>query len=150
MTDEAEIYDPLRRKMVARTPEEEVRQAVIAWLRDVKGIPAPRRESGWGWGDYKAIPEPGWEGEGGSPYTRRRYRADIVAFDRELRPQLLVECKAPGVRIDEKVIEQVVRYARVLPVRHIMVTNGTVTHLLARNEADGSYAFLAEIPEKLG
>ncbi len=133
MTDEAEIYDPLRRKMVARTPEEEVRQAVIAWLRDVKGIPEMRMESEWGF-----------------TYNRRRYRADIVAFDRELRPQLLVECKAPGVRIDEKVIEQVVRYARVLPVRHIMVTNGTVTHLLARNEADGSYAFLAEIPEKLG
>jgi hypothetical protein len=133
MTDEAEIYDPLRRKMVARTPEEEVRQAVIAWLRDVKGIPETRMESEWGF-----------------TYNRRRYRADIVAFDRELRPQLLVECKAPGVRIDEKVIEQVVRYARVLPVRHIMVTNGTVTHLLARNEADGSYAFLAEIPEKLG
>ena len=133
MTDEAEIYEPLRRKMVARTPEEEVRQAVIAWLRDVKGIPETRMESEWGF-----------------TYNRRRYRADIVAFDRELRPQLLVECKAPGVRIDEKVIEQVVRYARVLPVRHIMVTNGTVTHLLARNEADGSYAFLAEIPEKLG
>lgn len=133
MTDEAEIYDPLRRKMVARTPEEEVRQAVIAWLRDVKGIPEMRMESEWGF-----------------TYNRRRYRADIVAFDRELRPQLLVECKAPGVRIDEKVIEQVVRYARVLPVRHIMVTNGTVTHLLARNEVDGSYAFLAEIPEKLG
>lgn len=133
MTDEAEIYDPLRREMVARTPEEEVRQAVIAWLRDVKGIPETRMESEWGF-----------------TYNRRRYRADIVAFDRELRPQLLVECKAPGVRIDEKVIEQVVRYARVLPVRHIMVTNGTVTHLLARNEADGSYAFLAEIPEKLG
>ena len=133
MTDEAEIYDPLRRKMVARTPEEEVRQAVIAWLRDVKGIPETRMESEWGF-----------------TYNRRRYRADIVAFDRELRPQLLVECKAPGVRIDEKVIEQVVRYARVLPVRHIMVTTGTVTHLLARNEADGSYAFLAEIPEKLG
>lgn len=130
---EAEIYDPLRRKMVARTPEEEVRQAVIAWLRDEKGIPETRMESEWGF-----------------TYNRRRYRADVVAFDRNLQPVLLVECKAPGVKIDEKVIEQVVRYTRVLPVRHVVITNGTVTHLLGRDEADGSYAFLSEIPEKLG
>ena len=133
MTHTAEIYDPLRRKMVARTPEEEVRQAVIAWLRDVKGIPETRMESEWGF-----------------LYNRRRYRADIVAFDRELKPQLLVECKAPGVALDRKVIDQVVRYTRVLPVRHILVTNGTETHLLARNDADGSYGFLSEIPESLG
>ena len=133
MTDEAEIYDPLRRKMVARTPEEEVRQAVIAWLRDVKGIPETRMESEWGF-----------------MYNRRRYRADVLVFDRALQPLLLVECKAPGISLGAALVDQVLRYARVLPVRHIMVTNGTVTHLLARNEADGSYAYLAEIPEKLG
>lgn len=133
MTQAAEIYDPLRRKMVARTPEEEVRQAVIAWLRDGKGIPETRMESEWGF-----------------TYNRRRYRADVVVFDRNLQPQLLVECKAPGVVLDAKVIEQVVRYTRVLPVRYILVTNGTVTHLLERDEADGSYAYLSEIPEKLG
>lgn len=133
MTESPVIYDPLRRKWVARTPEEEVRQAVIAWLRDVKGLPETRMESEWGF-----------------TYNRRRYRADIVAFDHELRPQLLVECKAPGVKIDDKVIEQVVRYTRVLPVRHILITNGTVTHLLARNDADGGYGFLSKIPESLG
>lgn len=133
MTQAAEIYDPLRRKMVARTPEEEVRQTVIAWLRDVKGVPETRMESEWGF-----------------TYNRRRYRADVVVFDRNLQPQLLVECKAPGIAIDAKVIEQVVRYTRVLPVRYILVTNGTVTHLLERDEADGSYAYLSEIPETLG
>ena len=133
MTDTADIYDPLRRKMVARTPEEEVRQSVIAWLRDEKGIPETRMESEWGF-----------------LYNRRRYRADIVAFDRALQPYLLVECKAPGVPLDAKVIEQVVRYARVLPVRYILVTNGTVTHLLVRSDTDGSYAFVNEIPDKLG
>ena len=129
----SEIYDPLRRKMVARTPEEEVRQAVITWLRDVKGIPETRMESEWGF-----------------LYNRRRYRADVIVFDRALQPQLLVECKAPDVKLDRKVIDQVVRYTRVLPVRHILITNGTVTHLLARSDADGSYGFLAEIPDNLG
>ena len=128
----SDIYDPLRRKMVARTPEEEVRQRVIAWLRDEAGIPEGLMESEYGF-----------------TYNRRHYRADILAFDRKLQPYLLVECKAPGVKIDGKVITQVVRYTRVLAVRFIMVTNGVTTHFLERN-ADGSgYDFLERIPEKI-
>ena len=128
----SELFDPLRRKWVARTPEEEVRQAVIAWLRDVQGFPAGLMESEYGF-----------------LYNRRRYRADILVFDRRLQPFLLVECKAPGVRLDAKVVEQVVRYTRVLAVRYVLVTNGTDTRLLQRR-ADGSgYDCLVKMPEKL-
>lgn len=128
----SELFDPLRRKWVARTPEEEVRQAVIVWLRDVQGFPAGLMESEYGF-----------------LYNRRRYRADILVFDRRLQPFLLVECKAPGVRLDAKVVEQVVRYTRVLAVRYVLVTNGTDTRLLQRR-ADGScYDYQEKIPEKL-
>ncbi len=128
----SELFDPLRRKWVARTPEEEVRQAVIVWLRDVQGFPAGLMESEYGF-----------------LYNRRRYRADILVFDRRLQPFLLVECKAPGVRLDAKVVEQVVRYTRVLAVRYVLVTNGTDTRLLQRR-ADGSgYDCLEKMPEKL-
>ena len=128
----SELFDPLRRKWVARTPEEEVRQAVIAWLRDVQGFPAGLMESEYGF-----------------LYNRRRYRADILVFDRRLQPFLLVECKAPDVRLDAKVVEQVVRYTRVLAVRYVLVTNGTDTRLLQRR-ADGSgYDCLEKMPEKL-
>ncbi len=128
----SDIYDPLRRKWVARTPEEEVRQRVIAWLRDEAGIPEGLMESEYGF-----------------TYNRRHYRADILAFDRRLQPHLLVECKAPDVKIDGKVIAQVVRYTRVLAVRYIIVTNGTTTHFLERR-ADGSgYDYLERMPEKL-
>ena len=128
----SDIYDPLRRKWVARTPEEEVRQLVIAWLRDEAGIPEGLMESEYGF-----------------TYNRRHYRADILAFDRRLQPHLLVECKAPDVKIDGKVIAQIVRYTRVLAVRYIFVTNGTTTHVLERR-ADGSgYDYLERMPEKL-
>ena len=128
----SELFDPLRRKWVARTPEEEVRQAVIVWLRDVQGFPAGLMESEYGF-----------------LYNRRRYRADILVFDRRLQPFLLVECKAPGVRLDAKAVEQVVRYTRVLAVRYVLVTNGTDTRLLQRR-ADGSgYDCLEKMPEKL-
>ena len=130
MTDADRLYDPLRRKWVARTPEEEVRQAVIAWLRDVQGFPVGLMESEYGF-----------------VYNRRRYRADVLVFDRQLQPYLLVECKAPEVTLGQAVVDQVVRYTRVLAVRFILLTNGTETHLLGRR-ADGSgYDPLAEIPE---
>ncbi|MCR5710385.1 MAG: type I restriction enzyme HsdR N-terminal domain-containing protein [Bacteroidales bacterium] len=123
------IYDPLRRKEVARTPEEEVRQGVIAWLHSSMGVPLVRMASEWGF-----------------TYNRRRYRADVVVFDRSLQPRLLVECKAPGVPLDGAVVEQVVRYTRVLKVEYIMVTDGTVTHLLSRRD-DGGYSPAASLPE---
>ena len=126
----SEIFDPLRRKWVARTPEEEVRQSVIAWLRDAKGVPVGLMES-----------------EHGFVYNRRRYRADVLVFDRQLQPLLLVECKAPEVKLDAKVIEQVVRYTRVLAVRYVLVTNGTRTILLERRADGGGYDPLSEIPE---
>lgn len=132
MSAPGEIYDPLRRKNVARTPEEEVRQRVIAWLRDEKGFSESLMESEYGF-----------------MYNRRHYRADVLVFDRQLQPHLLVECKAPEVAVGSRVVDQVVRYTRVLPVRYILVTNGRVTHLLARR-ADGSgYDYLSEIPEDL-
>ena len=132
MTRKAEIYDPLRKKWVARTPEEVVRQDVIAWLRNVKGFPETLMES-----EYDFL------------YNRRHYRADILVFDRQLQPHLLVECKAPGVPLDRAVVEQVVRYTRVLAVQYVMVTNGEATHLLRRRPDGSGYDFLSEMPEDL-
>ena len=105
-----QIFDPLRKKMVVLTPEERVRQQVIMWLRDSEGIPEIRMMSEY---PFK--------------YNGRNYRADIMVFDRKLEPEILVECKAPSVRIDGKVIEQVIRYARVLAAKTIIVTNGIDT-----------------------
>ena len=131
MSASAEIFDPLRRKFVARTPEEEVRQRVIAWLRDEKGVAEGLMESEYGF-----------------LYNRRRYRADILVFDRQLQPRVLVECKAPGVAVGRRVVEQVVRYTRVLPVQYILVTNGTTTHLLGRRPDGSGYDYLEAIPER--
>lgn len=127
---DSELYDPLRRKRVARTPEEEVRQSVIAWLRDACGFSPALMESEYGF-----------------TYNRRRCRADILVFDRKLQPWLLVECKAPGVALGPAVVEQVVRYTRVLAVRFILVTNGTTMRLLRRSSDGSRYDNLTEIPD---
>ena len=125
-----EIYDPLRRKNVARTPEEEVRQQVIRWLHESCGVSLARMESEYGF-----------------LYNRRRYRADVLVFDRALQPLLLVECKAPGVPLDAAVVEQVLRYTRVLQVRYILVTNGTTTHILARRSDGSGFDYCTTVPE---
>lgn len=109
------VFDPLRKKEVALTPEESVRQAVIAWLRDTVGIPQVRMRSEW---SFK--------------YNSLTYRADIITFDRNLNPDILVECKAPTVAIDSSVIEQVIRYVRVIQARRLVVTNGTSTFFFVR------------------
>ena len=124
-----EIYDPLRKKQVKLTPEEEVRQETIRWLHEQVGCPMGLMASEYGF-----------------TYNRRKYRADIVVFGRDLSPLLLVECKAPEVTIDGSVIEQAVRYNRVLRVKLILVTNGKTSYLCRRNPETGNFDFTAEVP----
>lgn len=119
----SKIYDPLRRKEVTLTPEESVRQQVIIWLRDTVGVPVARMQSEWPF-----------------TYNGRQYRADIVVFDRNLHPETLVECKAPSVKLDEAVIDQVVRYARVLEVKTIIITNGVESKSFTLDENKGNNA----------
>lgn len=126
---ESLIFDPLRKKNVARTPEEEVRQQVIAWLHGACGVSFSRMESEYGF-----------------VYNSRRYRADVLVFDRALQPLLLVECKAPDVPLDTAVVEQVLRYTRVLQVRYILVTNGKTTHILQRRAGGNAFDYCPEVP----
>lgn len=130
MMKEQKLFDPLRRKWVAGTPEEAVRQGVIAWLHQQLGAPLTLMASEYGFA-----------------YNGRQYRADIVVFDRELKPLLLVECKAPEVTVDQTVVEQALRYNRVLDVKFIMVTNGKTSYI-CRRKADGGGVFeqLASFP----
>lgn len=127
--EKKEIFDPLRRKNVRLTPEEGVRQNMIIWLNLNLGVPLTLMSSEYGF-DYNGC----------------RYRADIVAFDRELRPLLLVECKAPSVTLDRSVIEQVVRYDRVLSVKYIMITNGKTSYLCRRNRETQGFEFTSDVP----
>lgn len=124
------IFDPLRRIQVPLTPEEGVRQGVISWLRDEMGIPEVMMASEYGF-----------------RFNGRQYRADVVAFGRDASPLLLVECKAPGVKLDRNVLEQGIRYNRVLNVRYMMFTNGEQMYVCERVGQGPEYRFLREIPK---
>jgi hypothetical protein len=65
-------------------------------------------------------------------------RADIVVVDMEMKPWLVVECKAPEVAINQAVIDQVVRYNSILGARQVVVTNGRVVRAFVKRES-GTY-----------
>ena len=106
------IWDPLRRKEVAATPEERVRQWFIIQLRDAFGVPEHMMNS-----------------EVGFKFGAKSWRADILVYDRAGQPLAVVECKRPDVALDAHVIEQAMRYNSVLGVRFLFVTNGKMTYL---------------------
>jgi len=121
------VFDPVRKKRVALTPEEEVRQQLIKELSAEYGYPLQLMSC-----EYPMT------------VNRVKYRGDLVIFDKEKNPLLIAECKAPDVKLSREIFEQILRYNFALRVRYLLVTNGTGT-FLARIEGD-NYTFLTEIP----
>ena len=126
---EETVFDPLRKKHVAATPEEMVRQHFIQWLHIQRGYPLQLMAS-----EYTI------------KLGRKSFRCDLVAFDKNLNPQIIVECKAPYVKLGNNVLEQVVNYNLVLKVPHLIITNGESTCICSYNSALERYEFAQDIP----
>lgn len=112
-------YDPLRKKEVPLTPEENVRQWFIGVLKDSIGVPEHMMMS---------------EVELKFGNARKIYRADILIYDRKGCPLAIVECKRPGVAVGRQTLEQALRYDMVLGVRHFIITNGEETYFFSRKD----------------
>lgn len=121
------IWDPLRKKEVALTPEERVRQWCIGVLVGQLQVPAHMMMS-----------------EAGFKLGNKQFRADIIVYDRKARPLMVVECKRPEVELTSEVLDQAIRYNMVLNVRYIMITNGTRTFVCTRKE--GGFVFIGNVP----
>lgn len=124
-----ELFDPIRRKWVMLTPEEWVRQNWIHWLQD-HGISINRIKV-----------------EHTLRVLGQSRRADIVVFSREYTPWLIVECKAPEVRLHQPVFDQVARYNLTLQVPYLIVTNGDTTYACKIDYRSETYKFIDYIPE---
>ena len=123
------IWDPLRKKEVALTPEEQVRQWGIGVLNRQCEVPLHMMMS-----------------EAGLKLGDKQFRADILVYDRTARPLMIVECKRPQVELTREVLDQAVRYNMVLDVDYIMITNGTGTYVCRRN-GDGGFTFIDVVPK---
>ena len=100
------IFDALRKKYLVLTPEEWVRQHFTHYMI--------------GNGYSKSL----ISHEKGLTYNQLKKRSDILVFQRDLTPFLLVECKAPHVPLNEKVLEQAAQYNFVIRAKYLAVTNG--------------------------
>ena len=128
MAEKTSIWDPLRKKEVALTPEERVRQWFIGILSAEMSVPMHMMmsETGFKLGD-------------------KQFRADILVYDRSARPLMVIECKRPEVELTEEVLDQAVRYNMALNVKYITITNGRSTFICRKS--DSGYVFLNHVPK---
>ena len=125
-----QIYDVLRKCHVALTPEEWVRQHFVHFLIDHKGYPATLM------GNEVAITLNGM-----------KRRCDTVVYDKALKPRMIVEYKAPSVKITKEVFAQISRYNLILKVDYLIVSNGLQHYCCKMDYANNTFTFLQEIPE---
>ena len=123
------IFDNLRKKYMVLTPEEWVRQHFVQFLIEEKKYPAT----------LIAI-------EKQVLVNNLKKRSDILVFDKEGKPDIIVECKAPKVKITQATFDQIARYNSKLNAKFLVVTNG-LTHFYCKMDFQKeTYIFLKEIP----
>ena len=124
-----QIFDPIRKKFVALTPEEWVRQNFVQYLIQEKGYSA----------SLTAI-------EAKVEYNGLPKRGDIIVYNKHAKPILVVECKAPEVNITQDVFYQAARYNSQLKAQYIVVTNGLNHFCCQMDYEGGEHKFLTEVP----
>ncbi len=121
------IFDTLRRQWLLLTDEEWVRQNLIRYLVQELRYPS----------SLIAIEKEIMLGE-----LKKRF--DILVYDKQHRPWMLVECKAPGIAPGEKAFYQVLRYHIVMPAMYLVITNGSWTQ--AWEKMNGQLQELEALP----
>lgn len=124
------IFDNLRRCYVALTPEEWVRQHFVHYLLERRDYPATLMAN-----------------EVSLTLNNTKRRCDTVVYDRNLRPRMIIEYKAPSVKITRNVFAQISRYNIVLRVDYLVVSNGLQHYCCKMDYERNSYSFLNDIPD---
>ena len=123
------IFDIVRKKYVILTPEEWVRQHVVHFLLKEKNYPI----------SLIAV-------EKQLKINTRIKRTDIVVYNKQGTPELLIECKAPNVKITQTTFDQIARYNLTANSNYLMVTNGVAHYFCQIDTTKETYIFLEDIP----
>lgn len=123
------VFDKVRRKYVALTPEEWVRQHFINYLVSEKGYPESLIAN-----------------EIQIKLNQQKKRCDTVVYDRDAIPLVIIEYKAPEVTITQNVFDQIVQYNIVLKVRYLIVSNGLNHYCCKVDYENHTFAYLPDIP----
>lgn len=124
------IFDVLRRKYVALTPEEWVRQHFVHYLTEHKGYPTALLAN-----------------EVELKIGDKRLRCDSVLYNNVLQPRMIIEYKAPTVALTQKVFDQISTYNLLLRVDYLVVSNGLDHYCCRMDYSNRKYVFLQEIPD---
>ena len=122
------IFDELRKRWVKLTPEEWVRQNFLRYLIQVKNYPS----------SLIAVEREIVLGE-----LKKRF--DILVFDNEHKPWMMIECKAMSVALSEDVLAQVLRYSISVPAPYLVITNGAYT--TGWQKVERELVLLNELPD---
>lgn len=128
--DKLYIWDRIRRKYVALTPEEWVRQHFVNYLIVEKNYPETLIAN-----------------EIQVKLNHLNRRCDSVVYNRQLTPLVIIEYKAPDVKITQEVFDQIARYNIVLKVNYLMVSNGLEHYCCRMNYENMTFEYLNEIPD---
>ena len=126
------VMDPVRKKNIILQPEEMVRQLLLQWFitKTVFGRNQLQVE--------KLI-----------SINDQAKRFDIVVYNKSVQPYILVECKAPGVTVDQNVFDQISVYNTALKAPYLMVSNGLGTWLAEQDFILKKYNFFNKLPDWL-
>ena len=124
-----QIFDFLRRRYVSLTPEEWVRQHFVHFLIEQKGYP-------------KGLLANEVEQKIGD----KKLRCDTLLYNKELRPRMIIEYKAPEIAITQRVFNQITVYNFLLHVDYLIVSNGRQHYCCRMDYEKGEYTFLQDIP----
>lgn len=123
------IFDNLRKKYIVLTPEEWVRQHFVSYLRKEKNYP-----------------ESIMSVEKQLTVNGLKKRTDILIFNKQGLPDIIVECKAPSVEITQSTFDQIARYNLKLNANYLIVTNGLSHFYCQIDHEKEAYTFLKDIP----
>ena len=123
------IFDQIRRRYVALTPEEWARQHFVHFLTDQLGYPAGLLAN-----------------EVQISLNGTKKRCDTVLYNRQRSPYMIIEYKRPNTVISDKVFNQILRYNLTMHVRYLIVSNGITHYCCKVNYEENCYDFLEKIP----
>jgi hypothetical protein len=125
------IFDDIRKKFVILTPEEWVRQHVVKYLLTEKNYPVSLTNV------EKVI-----------KVNNLVKRYDVVVYNSDGSIFLLVECKAPHIKITQETFDQIAQYNLTLKAEYLMLTNGINHYYCIMDFINQRYVFLEELPSR--
>ena len=125
-----QIFDALRRRYVALTPEEWVRQHFVHFLIEHKGYPKGLLAN-----------------EVELRIGEKKLRCDSILYNKELQPQMIIEYKAPHIELTQRVFDQITAYNFLLHVDYLIISNGMQHYCCRMDYENREYFFLRNIPD---